>query len=86
MKQLASFGSYSGPNSLRFWDASGNQFWFSYKTLVAFRVPSGTAGGRVCRQNDWGPTTGRHLNSIEPDKSKRVDAATFERLYAEAFK
>jgi hypothetical protein len=32
-------------------------------------------------QNDWGPTTGKHLNHIDPDKSKRLDQETFIKNY-----
>jgi hypothetical protein len=71
-----------GLNSLRFFDADGNVFWYSYKTLVAFKTLSGE---RVVRENTWGPTTGKHLNAIDPDKSKRVDEARFNELYQEAF-
>ncbi len=38
--------------------------YFSYKTLV------GVDG--VCSVNDWGNTTGKLLNEINPDKSERV--------------
>lgn len=83
LPSFESYGNYSssnyGVNALVFTDAKGVQFYFSYKTLVAFRIP----GERVvCRQNDWGPTTGKHLNWIEPDKSRRVDDATFKHLAA----
>ena len=39
--------------------------YFSYKTLVAVN--------KVCCVNDWSNTTGKLLNEIEPDKSKRVE-------------
>lgn len=71
-----------GVHSLHFTDGQGNSFYFSYQTLVAFYTPS---TGLVVRQNDWGPTTGKHLNAIEPDKSKRVDSVEFERLYHSVF-
>ncbi len=29
-------------------------------------------GESVVSVNDWGPTTGKHLNYLEMDKSKRV--------------
>ena len=51
--------------------------YFSYTTPVAFRSPE---GGLTCRVNVWGPTTGKHLNAIEPDKSKRVPSEHFENL------
>jgi len=80
------YGNYSssnyGAHALQFF-AGGNVFWFSYKTLVAFRGPDGR---RVVRQNDWGPTTGKHLNAIDGgDKKSRVDSAAFEAAYSAAF-
>ena len=54
--------------------------WFSYKTLVAFHT---LETGTVCRENDWGPTTGRHLNYVQPDKARRVDATTFGNMVAQ---
>ena len=89
MRQLPEFECYMertsknyGMNALRFFDAEGNVFWFSYQTLVAFRA---LGDDTVCRKNEWGPTTGRHLNAIEPDKARRVLQDEFERRYAEAF-
>ncbi|MHC4463631.1 MAG: hypothetical protein ACYS30_19705 [Planctomycetota bacterium] len=70
-----------GVNALRFGDPAGNSFYFSYRTLVAFSA----GNGLVCRQNNWGNTTGKHLNAIQPDKKKRVSDEEFDRLYAEAF-
>ena len=43
--------------------------YFSFHTLVAFRRPNGEI---VCRENSWGNTTGKLLNSIQPDKSLRL--------------
>lgn len=55
--------------------------WFSYKTCVAFMAPG---RGRVVRKNQWGPTTGRHLNWIDAGTVRpRVDGATFERELAD---
>jgi hypothetical protein len=89
MPNLPSFNSYGnyssgnyGVHALQFSDGNGNTYYFSYRTLVAFYTHR---TGLVCRQNDWGTTTGKHLNWIEPDKSKRVDAATFKQKYEEAF-
>jgi hypothetical protein len=81
------YGDYSnsnyGAHCLRFFDAQGNVYWFSYKTLVAFKPFDGP---RVVRQNDWSTTTGKHLNAIDDgDKKSRVDGATFERLFQERF-
>jgi len=48
-------------------------YYFSYKTLVAVRG----GGNLVIRANVWGPTTGKHLNAIDSDHTKRVDEETF---------
>ncbi len=34
--------------------------YFSYQTVIAFNGSE----GMVMRENDWGPTTGKHLNWI----------------------
>lgn len=87
---FATYGDYStdnyGAHALVFTSPDGARFWFSYRTLVAFE----TAGGRrVVRANDWGTTTGKHLNWIDGGdraaKRERVSADEFRRLYAEAF-
>lgn len=67
-----------GLNALTSTTPQGDQFWYSYKTLVAFKRNGQSV---VCRQNDWGTTTGKHLNAIEPNKKLRVDEATFNRLF-----
>lgn len=38
--------------------------YFSYETIVG-------VNGMVC-ENNWGPTTGKLLNELEPDKSRRI--------------
>lgn len=82
-----SYGNYAssnyGAHTLAF-DVNGVTYFFSYKTLVAFQ-----AGFRppVVRKNEWGPTTGKHLNWIDGgDKRSRVDETTLLRLLAEATK
>ena len=72
---------------------------FSYSTPVAFWRPGGLVlddmdeheplkrveGGWVVRENDWGSTTGKHLNYFdEGDKSERVSSAHFEARLATA--
>lgn len=42
------------------WD--GLELWFSYETCVGIRVGHGLP---VVCQNQWGPTTGKHLNRID---------------------
>ena len=81
LPSFETYGNYSsdnyGAHALVFQTPQG-LFWFSYRTLVAF-----TAGDRrVVRENDWGPTTGKHLNWIDGgNKAARVSSAEFERLY-----
>lgn len=53
---------------------------FSYRTVIAFFGPDDSA----ISQNIWGPTTGKHLNYIDSDKSKRIPWSDFEeRLQAQ---
>ena len=55
--------------------------WFSYKTPVAFQVDGHS---RIVRANDWGSTTGKHINAIDGgDKKSRVSSDEFERLWKE---
>lgn len=49
---------------------------FSYRTVISFRGPGEPSF--VTRQNDWGPTTGKHLNYCQPDKAQRVSGHEFE--------
>ena len=72
------YGNYSSNNygviALVFTDVNKVDYYFSYKTLVAFDHKS---TGLVIRENIWGNTTGKHLNWIDDDKSKRVNENTF---------
>lgn len=57
--------------------------WFSYKTPIAVMAPG---IGRVVRQNEWGPTTGGHLNHVDRGtveaKARRVDNDRFAEAIA----
>ena len=45
-------------------------YWFSYRTCVAFHVQ----GYRVVvRENNWGPTTGKHLAHIDGGGEAKKD-------------
>jgi hypothetical protein len=70
------------PNFTRI-DIGALTVWYSYRTAVAFRVN----GITTVRRNDWGPTTGKHLNAIDGghpvDRADRVDSETFTRLWNE---
>ena len=80
------YGDYSsdnyGAHALVFTMPCGGLIYFSYKTPVAF-VKNGPV---VVRQNDWGPTTGKHLNTIDGgNKKARVPGDQFEKMLQEAF-
>ena len=66
-----------GNHALVFTDPTGDEYYFSYGTLVAFTH----AGKRFTRVNDWSNTTGKHLNAIEPDHKKRLTGDNFTKLY-----
>jgi|TARA_R110000823_G_scaffold139565_2_gene269403 hypothetical protein len=57
---------------------SRGDVYYSYQTQVAFRTPQ---TGLVVRENEWGPTTGKHLNSIDGGskiaKHHRINGDTF---------
>ena len=76
--KFESYGNYSsnnyGVNALVFTDINRIKYYFSYETLVAFEHPTSEL---VIRENIWGNTTGKHLNWIDRDKSKRVNTETF---------
>lgn len=80
------YGRYSSENygvhTLCFVDCYGNQYWYSYETLVAFCIN----GSFHIIHNYWGNTTGKHLNWIDSDKtireSESVFNANYERLCA----
>ena len=59
------------------------EIWFSYDTVVAFRSPK---TGFHITQNCWGPTTGKHLNWINEDKSIREDGETFDKNLSKLLK
>ena len=55
----------------------------NYRVAFSYRTPVGVnrydGAGWLVRRNDWGPTTGKHLNWLDDgDKRSRVDGATFE--------
>ncbi len=43
--------------------------YFSYETAIGFHV---AGKGYTAVENQWGPTTGKHLNRLQPDRKKRV--------------
>ena len=69
------FGKYNVNNALVL-SVNDLRVWFSYNTIVAFSTPK---AGIVCSENNWGVTTGRHLNAIQPDKKKRIPYEKFKK-------
>ena len=51
--------------------------YFSYNTPIAFTKGAGEV---IIRKNDWSTTTGKHLNAIDKDKTKRINGEEFEKL------
>ncbi len=78
------YGQYSssnyGANSI-YIDVGSLRLYFSYDTVVAFREAAEYS--KVVSENIWGPTTGKHLNWIEPDHSARLDRNEFEKQLQE---
>jgi len=55
------------------------ELYFSYKTLVGIKQN----GRIVCLENYWSTTTGKLLNEIEPDKTKRLAQEDFDKVFNE---
>ncbi|RLI66737.1 MAG: hypothetical protein DRO67_00655 [Candidatus Asgardarchaeum californiense] len=73
--KLNSPTQFAGAKSATYTTLEGDQFWFSYDTCIAFRAE----GKLTIIKNLWSNTTGRHLNAIDKDKSKRVDQEVFNK-------
>lgn len=75
--RVGNYGNYSSDNygSCRVIDVGCLSFYYSYKTIVAFK----SREGLVISTNEWSKTTGKHLNWINEDKSKRIPREEFEK-------
>jgi len=86
LPKISSYYPYSssnyGANSLRV-DFDNLSLFFSYETVIAFQEYGHLP---VVRKNDWSNTTGKHINAIEPDKSKRLNGDEFESKLIEVLK
>ena len=68
--------SASAENNAKKVTINGTCFYFSYEALVA--VSTINHGTKVLK-NNWGPTTGKHLNAIDGgNKNFRVDQDEFD--------
>ncbi len=59
---------------------------YSYATPIGFQASAYANGRSFVRVNDWGPTTGRHLNEWHPNHSKhhRIPGDEFLRHLSDA--
>ena len=57
--------------------AEDRELWlaFSYETCVGFMRPAWDKW--IVRQNEWGPTTGKHMNVLNPDHQDRWNEGEF---------
>ena len=60
------------------------EIYFSYETPVGFNNRKTNAW--AVRKNDWGSTTGKLLNYLEPNKKRRVEGEVFEKMLAKELK
>lgn len=73
---ISNYGNYSSNNygaHTRCVDFGVFKLYYSYETIVAFYEN----GEITCSENNWGNTTGKHLNWVQPDKKKRISYAEF---------
>jgi hypothetical protein len=76
MMKVFNLMNYSRGNNARYVQIGKLEFWFSYKTVIAYRLRGQNVRGRV---NEWGTTTGRHMNDIPGNfKQDRVTGAVFK--------
>jgi len=81
----STYGDYKSSNygvhALKF-SIGSLDVYFSYKTPVAFHMMGKHI---VVRQNNWGRTTGKHLNWIDGGaKATRISGAEFEKQFTKA--
>ena len=87
---IYTYGNYSSNNygaHCLCVELGARKFYFSYQTLVAFKGTNSKGESFfVIHQNEWGNTTGKHLNWICSDKSRRVDDKEFQKQLARFMK
>lgn len=79
---------YSRGNNARAVEMGRLCLYFSYKTVIAYSLKNDTGYLTVGRVNEWGPTTGRHMNDVSGNhKEDRLTGEDFqnelETLYKE---
>ena len=81
------YGNYStdnyGAHSMAL-SLGDRTLYFSYETLVAFSGYNSKGKHFYCiHKNEWGTTTGKHLNWIDNNKAIRVDENEFQKQLKE---
>lgn len=79
---ISGYGKYEGENygknCLRV-DIGDLILYFSYATVIAFQTPE---TGFMASENDWGPTTGKHIKWAESEwgasKKERIPTGKFD--------
>lgn len=83
LPKISSYGNYSnnnyGAHTLKV-DMGTFELYYSYETIVAYYD---SQDGLVCSINQWGSTTAKHLNFIQPNKKNRVEVDVFEAMLQE---
>ena len=75
---IGSYGKYSSGNygvNCQYMDLGNIELYYSYETIIGYRT---NGGGLVLTKNVWGTTTGKHLNWLDRDKSKRIPYDDFK--------
>lgn len=66
---------------------NGVKFYFSYETCVAVVLKTNFNGNYAYAiQNQWGATTGKHLNWFCTDKKSRLSPEDFDTVLREAYR
>lgn len=66
---------------------NGVKFYFSYNTCVAVVLKTNFNGNYAYAiKNQWGSTTGKHLNWFSTDKDSRLSPEKFEEVLQEAYR
>jgi hypothetical protein len=59
--------------------------YYSYSTLVGFHLTGKNIIEKKCAiENQWGQTTGKLINIIEPDKKMRMSSDMFHKMFCNA--
>ena len=79
LPKIGSYGDYSSGNygvNCQYMDLGDLTLYYSYKTIIGYYT---LGGGTVLTKNVWGNTTGKHLNWLDRDKSKRIPYDDFKK-------